>query len=275
MAIIDIFRKIGALRAQQKKLEMEGAKKVGVVKSLAIGAGALGGVAVGLRAVPLAIKSLSRLGAGQTASTSTVAGVAGKKSMGTILRGAYERALGNPFGGGVKSFFGRIAGRAVGAPLFAVGAGFAKSAVTGKPVDLSQDALVKGSIGFALGGPVGYLVGTGLGAGEVGFEKGKEIVQNIPMPTLPSAGEFGRDTGEVLREFALAQKEFAQGFGSGIIGAPSVSYGVAGPSVNVDVGGRSGIPPELWLLLVSLLGVAGARAYLKRRKKRKSKKRKK
>lgn len=250
-------------------------KKPAVAAALIAGASVLplGRIARGAGAV---FKGTRALGTGVA---STAAGVATKKTFGQVARGAYERALGNPFGGGVKSFFGRIAGRAVGAPLFATGAAFAKSAITGEDVNLSKDALVKGSIGFALGGPVGYAVGTGFGLVDLGTDKVSDIVKEINMPNVPSPQDFGEDIGELLRETGSGVAEFSQGLGSGLSGnsfiAPQVSYGIAGPSVSVDAG-RGGIPPELWLLLVSLLGVAGARAYLKRRKKKKkAKKRKK
>jgi hypothetical protein len=273
MAVRQFFSKIADLRLQGKRMEMQGAKNLGVVKSLAIGAGTLAAGAGVARYGAPALRLLFR-GTTRAPIVSGAGSVAAKKNFGNALKGAYERALGNPFGGGVKSFFGRIAGRAVGAPLFATGAAFAKSSVTGEPINLSKDALIKGSVGFALGGPVGYLVGTGLGIGEVGVKKGIDLVQNIPRPNFPSAGEFGEDLGELFRETGAGVAEFSQGFGSGVMSPMSATYGISGPSLSVD-SGRGGIPPELLAILVAILGVAGARAYLKRRKKKKSKKRKK
>lgn len=209
------------------------------------------------------------VGAGATSAT----GVA--KSSGFLAKagGLYERALGNPLGaGGVKGFFGRIAGRTLGGAAVATGASLSESAITGEPPSITPRRLAFGALGFGVGGPIGALAGTFFGA----EKKAVEALRKIPIPdfnvNVPPVGDIGYASGETLREFAAGAAEFTQGFGSGVM-APQVTYGISGPSFSVERG--NGIPPELWALLVAVLGVAGARAYLKRRKKKKAKKKRK
>ena len=196
---------------------------------------------------------------------------------GRFMSGAknvYDRFLGNPLaGGGIKGFFGRIAGRSLGGAAIATGASFTKSAITGDPLDINARRLGYGAVGFGLGGPIGALAGTFFGASTKATGAIKEGISNLSMPNVPSLPtpyDAGESVADVIKALGSGAGQFAQG----LTASPSVSasYGVSGPSVSI---GSSGFDPTMLLLL--LTGGLGAGYLLgkKKKKKRKTKKSKK
>lgn len=273
--MVNIFSKLGQKFVEMKKLQMEGAKKVGVTKSLLIGAGTLAGVA----AAPSLLRMAMSRGAGSVMSSSAVTSsvTAGTKSkpVWSAIKNAYQTALGNPLAsGGIKGFASRIFGRTLGGVGLAYGAGFAESAVTGEPVDVSARRLSYGALGFGLGGPFGFVGGTLLGLGKKAVSTAQDYVSNIGAPpTSVNVGSGGLDWSEnPLQDFALKQPEigdmtFAPQYS---MGGSSASYGMS-PSVNVGAGGGM----DFSTLMMLMLGGFGGGYLLGRRKRKKKSKKKK
>lgn len=210
-----------------------------------------------------------------TSAPSAVAGRAvtdaGKTGFLANARGLYERTLGNPLaGGGTRGFLGRILGRFAGGTALAYGTAFSESAITGEPISISGERLTKGALGFALGGPVGFLAGTALGLGKEAVER----IQQVPLPNVPSVNipELPTSTGMSYPDFAYVPQ--IPQLPSAGFGSVSATYGTTvSPSVNLSGGGFGGLDYSTLLALGALLGLGGY--ALGRRKRRKKKKRKK
>lgn len=186
-------------------------------------------------------------------------------------RGIYDQALGNPLAaGGIKGFAGRIFGRSLGGASLATGAAFTKAALTGQEVDITPRRLTYGTIGFALGGPIGSLAGIGLAGGEKAAEELGNIANNLGNINIPPPVVIGGMAGEETREILQALQQLGSGYASGfsVGGTPSYGVSVSGPSVNVGGG------PDLSGYLLALLGGLGGGLLLARRKRKKKKSKK-
>lgn len=207
-------------------------------------------------------------GASNVGKVTAVAGATAGAGKGifNVVKGAYERTLGNPLAeGGLAGYGGRVLGRTIAGPSFAVGTAFIESAITGQPVDLSISKIAKSSIGFGLAGIPGLIVGSGIGFGKTAVDI---VKQNLPETPF----QAGVGVGEGLSSIGQGLGEFAQGLG-GSFGGVSASYGGASASLSPSVTLGGGPDYQTALLLGLLGGGLGFALGRKRRKKRKNKKR--
>lgn len=207
--------------------------------------------------VPIASKAALFTPAISIASTGRVGAFA---KIGRGAKTLFQRATGNPLAsGGLKGWFGRIGGRALGYGAAIEAFQFQRARASGKEFDWLPNV---GSIAAFAINPVAAFAGTALGGGEKGVAFAGDVAEKFfaqPMPSLPQ--QFGFDQGDTIFNFPSGE-------------APSQPMSAAyAPSVQISGGlGGGGMDLQTLALMLGIpLSVLLGYGLGKKRKRKKYK----